>query len=185
MTTTKVLVIVLVIAILLFVVLMVWGARRNGSPRPSGDPKMDAEDADKFSDGRPHLVLDAFNGVLGPFSPKLKASSLNPAVTTFDLGSKPSYKITVLSDDKHKFRQAKFVVQPMNPNQPLCAHVTYSAFDRKDENLRDQDSDKIKHKKPPNEFTLTILKGGGTLVVVRNPPVNPGSNIGPCTVELK
>jgi len=177
MTTTKILVIVLVIVILLFVVLMVWGVRSNAIHRPPGDPKKD--DAHNFNDGK-HPVLDAFNGVLGPFSPTLKASSLNPPAATFDLGSRPSYKIIVLRDDKHTFRQAKFAVQPTT-----CAHVTYSAFDRKDENLRDQDSNKSEPKEPSNEFTLTILEGGGTLVVERNPLLIPGSNTGPCRVELK
>lgn len=178
----KVLVILLIVGVLLFVVLMVWGSGKNSQkPVP---PKDAAENFNRDRDNGKHSNLDAFNGILGPFGPTLKASSLTPALTAFDLGAKTSYTITIRPDDKHKFRQAKFLVEPTQP--VLCAQVVYKAIASKDvdENLRNQDSNAVKNKKPPNEFTLTILEAGGTLTVGRNPNfLSP--NTGPCKVELK
>ena len=182
MSSTKVLLILLIVGILLFVVLMVWGSGKNSQkPVP---PKDAAENFNNDQDNGKHSNLDAFNRILGPFGPTLKASSLSPALTTFDLGSRTSYTITIGPDDKHKFRQAKFLVEPTQP--VLCAQVVYKAIASKDvdENLRNQDSNAVKNKTPPNQFTLTILEAGGTLTVGRNPNfLNP--NTGPCKVELK
>jgi len=178
----KVLVILLVIGILLFVVLIVWGAGKNSQkPVP---PKNAANSFNQDRNNGKHSNLDAFNSVLGPFGPKLKASSLLPATATFDLAAKSSYVITIQPDDKHKFRQAKFMVEPAQP--VLCAQVVYQAIANKDveDNLKNQDSNAIENKKPVNEFTLTILEAGGTLTVGRNLAF-PGLNTGPCKVELK
>ena len=122
MTGTKILIIVLVLVVVLFVVLMVWGGRRNAIQKPPGDPKKD--DAKSFSDGR-HPILDAFQGVLGPFTPTLKASSLSPALTTFDLRKQPSYSIDVLPDRDHEFRQASrtTVSVAVGPARPRVAGV--------------------------------------------------------------
>ena len=178
----KILVILLVIGILLFVVLIVWGAGQPKLPSNSNS----RQDSDTFNQ-EPHPYLDGFKGMFGRFGPTLKAGSLNPELSTFDLASKSSYSLVVLGDDKHKFRQAKFVVQP--GQLPLCAHVKYTAFGGKDmdDHLKNQDSndDKDPKKKPPNEFTLTIAEGGGRLTVERNPPLTPGSPPGPCSVQLK
>jgi hypothetical protein len=174
----RILVILLVIGILLFVVLMVWGARMNASQKPSAGDFFGTK-----SHPTPHPYLDAFQGILRPFSPTLKASFLRPAITTFDLASKSPYTITVLRDDKHKFRQAKFVVQPIQTI--LCAHVTYWPLASKDMDKdlkKPQDSNDIEKKDPLNEFKLTIVDGGGTLVVERYPPLSPPR---PCSVELK
>jgi hypothetical protein len=170
MTGTKVLLILLILIVVLFVVFVVWGAVTHSHEKETT--------ADDFSNQPPPQFLDAFNGLLAPFGPTLKASSLSPALATFNFVDKPVYTITISSDSKNKFRQAKFVVQP-----ETCAHVTYSAFDSKDadEKLRNQDSDKITKKSPPNQFTLTILEAGGTLVVARKPPMSPGA----CKVELQ
>jgi hypothetical protein len=170
----RILVILLVIGILLFVVLMVWGARMNDSQKSS---RAYGADAQKFL-AKPHPYLDAFQGILRPFSPTLKASFLRPAITTFDLASKSAYKTTVLRDDEHKFRQAKFVVQPTKS----CARITYTASDSNAGDLGHQDSQNdTGDPKHPNELTLTILKGGGQLTVARYDPLNAA----PCIVSLK
>jgi hypothetical protein len=179
MTTNKVLVIVLVIVILLFVVLMVWGVRRNSIQKPPGDPKKD--DAKNFSDGR-HPILDTFQGVLGPFTPKLKASSLRPALTSFDLQKQPSYSIDVLPDLDHPFRQARVKVQaPGN----ACAHVVFTPVfapgsDAPDKLKKPQDSDNpdVNNR---NEFSLSIPKGGGRLRIDRESPPSAA----PCKVALE
>ena len=178
MGSMKILAILLVLGILLFVALMVWGAGKNGNHK-QGDSRAEADNFKKDSDSGKHSNLDSFKGMLGGFGPTLKASSLNPVGTKFDLAKNSSFSITILKDDKkHKFRQAKFLMQPVN-----CARVTYSAFDSQDvdDHLRNQNTKDIPDLKP--EFTFTILETGGTLVVIRNPDVS--SNIGPCKVELE
>lgn len=178
MTTTKVLVIVLVIVILLFVVLMVWGVRSNAVQKPPG-PKKD--DAANFSDGR-HPILDAFQEALGPFTPKLKASSLRPALTTFDLQKQPSYSIDVLPDRDHEFRQARVRVQaPGN----ACARVVFTPVfppgnDAPDKLKKPQDSHDLDAQNR-NAFSLTIPKGGGRLRLDRELPLSTA----PCTVALE
>jgi hypothetical protein len=177
----KILIILLVIVILLFVVLMIWGAGKNGTQKP-GNPNDEADSFNRDRDSGQHSTLDSFNGILAPFGPTLKASALIPPLATFDLVAKPSYTATIVRDDKHKFRQAKFQVQP-----EACARVTYGAFDSQgaDPHLTHQDSNDVKDKKPPTEFTLTILEAGGTLAVTRNPLLSPPLNTGPCKVDLK
>lgn len=173
MSTTKIVIIVLLIVILLFIALTVWGCQNNGGQTPASDPKLGTNIF--LRDRHPHL--DGFKSVLGAYAPTLKTSSLRPALTTFDLGSQVSYSVSVLGDDKHQFRQAKFVVQPA-----ACAHVTYKALDATgaDDSLRNQDSATIDEKNPPAEFTLTILDAGGTLTIEKKVP-SPS----PCRVDLK
>jgi hypothetical protein len=187
----KIVVILFVIGILLYVVLLVWGAGKGGYK--GGNPKHDAENFHADD----HSGLELFNGLFGGFSPSLKAASLSPASpANFDLQAKASYTVTVLRDDDHDFRRARFLVLPVPAiRQMRCAHVVYLAFNSTDanESLRQQDSvdaDKGEDdrppdkRKPPNEFTLTILKAGGTLTIARSPLIQP-PNTGPCKVLLK
>ncbi len=166
----KALVILLVILIVLFLVLMVWAAKSNGSQKPANDNKQAAADFSKGS----HSNLDAASAILAPFGPTLKASSLSPSRNTFDLVAQAPYQVAVAADPDHKFRQAKFLVQPAKG----CATVIYQARDTNaDPNLRKQNSDDSNNAKHPNEFTLTILTGGGTLTLT--------SHSTPCKVSLE
>jgi len=179
MSTTKVVVIILVIVILLFLVLMVWGSYNNSTQKPPNDSQAAAI---SFNPGE-HSNFGAFSEVLSPYAPTLKASALRLAHAEFDLGSQASYPtITVPKDEDHKFRQAKFLVQPAG-----CAHVLYlaPAAVNVDEHLRKQDSntpakDSQPPPPPPAEFKLTILDTPGTLEIARNLPL--GS---PCKVVLE
>jgi hypothetical protein len=166
----KALVILLVILVVLFLVLMVWAAKSNGSQTPSSDKKQASTDFFK----RPHPNLDFANGWLSPLSPKLKASSLTPARNTFELAGQAPYQVAVAADPDHKFRQAKFLVQPAK----TCATVLYKARDANaDSNLTKQNSDDSNDPKHPNEFTLTILESGGNLTFTANST--------PCKVTLE
>ena len=89
-----------------------------------------------------------------------------------------------MRDEKHDFRQAKFLVQPASAGL-LCTEVIYKSLNGQgaDQKLDNQDSNKIEDREPANEFTLTILGGGGTLTISRNPML--GLYNGPCKVTLK
>lgn len=170
----KVLIILLVIAVLLFVGLMVWGSGKDKEQARQDDS---TTKANRFNDSGHHSILDAFNGVFAPFSPTLKPSSMSPALTVFDLAARPSTTIVISPDSKHKFRQAKFLIQPIK----TCAHIKYEAPDSNPD-LKVQDSNKdTDTSKRPTEFTLTILKGGGKLTVERKDPLTAS----PCKVQLK
>jgi hypothetical protein len=82
-----------------------------------------------------------------------------------------------LPDPNHKFRQAKFLVQPVS----TCAEVKFTALDKKlpDKVKNPQNSSERKDPKP-NEFTLTVFEAGGTLTVNYAP-----AHSGPCKVTLE
>lgn len=181
----KILVILLIIILLLFVVLMIWGVHKS---RESSTPTQFQQETESGN----HNILDDFNGLLAPFGPALKTSAMVPANTLFDLTVKQSYTVTISPDDKHKFRQAHFVVQPVK----ACAKVIYTTDRRIVSNfkcpdsdsgsdsgsgLKCQDSDKTNNTEHHNEFTLTILEDGGILYVSRTQPLTSGT----CKIELK
>src|SRR5882672_11905474 len=102
MSSTKILLILLIIVIVLFVVFVAWGAKKNSSePAPTSDT---------FNSGK-HSILGSFNGVLARFGPKFEVNQLQPPVGAFDLQTQSQYSVKILGDSKHKFRQAKFLVQ--------------------------------------------------------------------------
>lgn len=169
----KLLIILLIVMILLFVGLAVWGWGKHS--------EITADDFNKDRKSGKHSSLVSFNKMFGRFSPTLKSNALNPSASIFDLQKQQSYSMVVLRDEKHDFRQAKFLVQP----QPLCAQVIYKSLSGQgsEQKLDNQDSNKIEDRDPPDEFTLTILSGGGTLAIARNPVM--GLYNGPCKVTLK
>ncbi len=161
MSSTKVLLILLIIVSVLFVVFVAWGAKKNASePAPA---------ADTFNSGE-HSTLASFNGVFGSFGPKLKASELQPQGAAFDLRTQPEYSLTVLPDSKHKFRQAKFLVQP----SAACAEVTFTAIGKLPDKVDNPQDSNQRHDKHSNEFTFTIFEDGGTLKIDRVPPTYTG-----------
>ena len=158
MTGTKVLLILLILMVILFVVFVFLGIGNNGTT----DTKTLASE--------PHGILDAFNSVLAPFGPKFKINALQPSVGVFDLRLQPGYSVRVLADADHKFRQAKFSVQP----EKACADVKYFATGKLPPNVTNPQeslkSDDAKHPNPhPDQFTFTIFEGGGMLTVQRGP----------------
>jgi hypothetical protein len=158
---TKFLLIVLILIVALFVV-FVWGAVKHSNERKNNagqDP-----------------TLSALNGLLAPFGPKLKTTQLQPALATFNLQTQAEYDVQVSEDSDHKFRQAKFVVQP----KKACANAVYTPSGN---NIpyalkRPQNSD---DSQDANEFTFTILEGGGKLTITRS----RSYPIGPCEVQLQ
>lgn len=164
----RVLVILLVVGILLFVGVMVWGSSNHSS---KAEPTPDTFNSDQYP------LLGSFNTVLGSFGPKLKSTELQPARGVFDLQTQPGYSVRVLPDNDHKFRQAKFLVQP----SAACAEVKFTALDSKlpPKVKNPQDSNDRKDKRP-NEFTLTVFAAGGTLTVERAP-----GPAGVCKVTLE
>jgi hypothetical protein len=160
MTATKVVFIVLIVIVVLFVVLAVW-------PRPNP----------KTFNSSSYPEFDSLNTMLAPFGPKFQAKDMQPPLTSFNLSSTAHYQEHVLPDSSNKFRQAKFTVQTVQGKR--CAHVVYTPSGNPPDNLKNkQDSnDDTKHL---NQFTLTILEGGGTLTVDRTSSVG-----GPCEVTLQ
>ena len=167
MTATKVVFIVLIVIVVLFVVLAVWGSENAKAPKP--DPK-------NFKSSS-YPGFDSLNTMLAPFGPKFQAKDMQPPLTSFNLSSTAHYQEHVLPDSSNKFRQAKFTVQTVQGKR--CAHVVYAPSGNPPDNLKkSQDSnDDTKHL---NQFTLTILEGGGTLTVDRTSSVG-----GPCEVTLQ
>ena len=81
----------------------------------------------------------------------------------------------MLSNSSHKFRQAKFKVEPADG----CAHVAYAeAGSDTPDSLKQQDSAKAKD---PNQFSFTVGALGGTLTLDRK----PAAPARPCTVQLE
>lgn len=181
----KLLILLLIVSILLFVVLVVWGSGKTGN-KDAKHPEIAANDFNKDRKSGNHSGLESFNKTFGRFSPTLKSNALMPTASTFDLQKQQSYSMVVMRDEKHDFRQAKFLVQPAAAeDQPLCAQVIYKSLNGQgaDQKLDNQDSKKIEHRDPPDGFTLTVLNGGGTLTIVRNPAMSLYN--GPCKVTLK
>jgi hypothetical protein len=166
MTATKVVFIVLIVIVVLFVVLAVWGSENATVPRP--DPK-------NFNSSS-YPGFDSLNTMLAPFGPKFQAKDMQPPLTKFNLSSTAHYQEHVLPDSSNKFRQAKFTVQTVQGKR--CAHVVYTPSNPPDSLKKSQDSnDDTKH---VNQFTLTILEGGGTLTVDRTSSLG-----GACEVTLQ
>jgi hypothetical protein len=164
MTATKVVLIVLVVIVVLFVVLVVSGSRRSAS-----GPKTD----ENTFDPKQHSTLDAFNGVLAPFGPKLDLTK-----KTFDLSSTSSavpVQVTIPKDESHKFRNAKFRITPGG-----CAQMKYQAPDGDGDRLNSQPYPKQGTKYDPTQASFTILQSGGTLTLIHNTP--PPQH---CVVELE
>ena len=162
MTGTKIVIIVLVLVVVLFVVLLVWGGR----------------DSNQSSDTSTHpAFMDGLNQMLGSRAPKVDAAHLRPPLTVFDLQQKASYTIEVLPDGDHTLRSAKMRVQPPN----ACAHVLFRPSSDTPEQLnheQDSNNPKVTNR---NEFSLTVAKGGGTLIISRQSPLSAA----PCTVVLQ
>jgi hypothetical protein len=182
MTGNKVLLILLILIVVLFIVILVWGHGTNAKqlmPLSSPDHPDPQSDQKSFNPHAHPAFLDAFNGLLAPFGPKLQAKHLQPPLTTFDLASNPHYSESILPDSNHKFRQAKFAVRP----NKLCAHVVFNASDPVPPNMaKTQDSDKANgDNKTSSEFTFTIFEGGGMLTIDRVPSYAGGS----CKVQLQ
>ena len=164
MSSTKVLLVLLIIVIVLFVVFVAWGAKKNFS-EPA--PKADTFNSEKYP----------IPGVLARFGPKFEVNQLQPPLAAFDLQTQPQYSVKVLGDSKHKFRQAKFLVQPSKG----CADVKYTAPGPLPPNVRNpQKSGDSNDSNHPNEFTFTMFEGGGTLTIVRTTPY-----ASPCKVTLE
>jgi hypothetical protein len=173
MSSTKVVIIVLVIIAALFVVLMIWGSSNNKSQASSQSDS----DAAKSFNSQPHSFLSGLSGRLG-YGPKIDVKQLQPALKTFDL-AKQGYQIKVLADSDNPFRRAAIKVQPAST--PSCAHVSFTPVPvegMSDDLKKTQTSDDSSIKNP-NDFTFTIPKGGGELVV------EPRSPNKPCTVTLE
>lgn len=160
MTGTKVLLIVLILFVVLFICFIIWGA--GGKPEGNKDSKSQA----KEFNSQPHPTLEAFSGLLTPFSPRLQASQLQPSLKVFDLQSAPLYAVRILPDSDHKIRQATFSLRQNN----ACGHVVYGDQDNLD-----------KDNKNPNKFTFAIHEEGGILNIGRNPNIPTG----PCEVRLQ
>ncbi len=167
MTATKVVFIVLIVIVVLFVVLAVWGSENAKKPKP---------DAKDFHSSN-YLGFDSLDTMLSSFGPKFQSKDLQPPLTSFNLSTTAHYQEHVLPDSSNKFRQAKFTVQTAQGKR--CAHAVYTPSGNPPDNLKKpQDSnDDTKHL---NQFTLTILEGGGTLTVDRTSSVG-----GPCEVTLQ
>jgi hypothetical protein len=174
MSSTKVVIIVLVIIVALFVVLMIWGAGNNSSQSSSSQSDSDA--AASFN-SKPHAFLSSLSGRLG-YGPKIDAKQLQPALKTFDL-AKQGYQVKVLADSDNSFRRAAIKVQPVST--PSCAHVSFTPapVDGMSDDLKKTQRSDDSSIKNPNDFTFTIPKGGGELVV------EPRSPNKPCTVTLE
>lgn len=155
MTATKVVFIVLIVIVVLFIALAVWGSTNAKKPQPT-----------------PDKLLDSFNELLSPFAPKLAL-----AQKSFDLskvGSGASIPVTIPKDASQNFRIAKFNISP-----PGCARMEYQTADGKGGDLHDQSYPKQGTKPDPAQASFTILASGGTLTITHAaaPPQ-------PCVVKL-
>jgi hypothetical protein len=161
----KVVVIVLVVIAILFIVFAIRGSSANASgPKTKDDfhPK-------------DYPTMDAFNGVLAPFAPKLALAQKTFDLSRVNPGS--SVGVTVPPDKDHKFRNAKFNLTPTSI--PKCAQIEYKAPDGDGDKLNDQkwptDDDKdVTH------VSFTILQSGGLITFTRNTPAQQ-----PCIVQLQ
>jgi hypothetical protein len=173
MSSTKVVIIVLVVIAALFVVLMIWGAGNNSSQSSSQSP---SDDAAGFN-SKPHSFLSNISGRLG-YGPKLDVKQLDPPLKTFDLAKQAKYQVKVLADSDNPFRRASVKVEPLL--SPSCAHVSFTPepVDGLSDDLKKTQRSDDSNIKDPNDFTFTIPKGGGELVV------EPRSPNKPCTVTL-
>jgi len=163
---TKIVIIVLVLIVVLFVGLVVWGSNNQNK---------------SFNSDKPPAVMDWF-GQLGS-GPKVDVKQLQPPVKTFDLSRQAKYSVVVLADDDHPFRQGKIKVQPAVSPSSSCAHVVFapkpvSGLSKELKDPQDSSNPKIRDR---NDFTLTIPKGGGDLVIERLSPLSTA----PCTVALE
>jgi hypothetical protein len=174
MTGTKIVIIVLVVIAALFVVLMIWGSGNNSSEGNANQP--------------PSFLT--WLGQLGGGS-SFDIKQLQPSVKnkTFDLARQANYQFTVLADSDHPFRQAAFKVQPSPSSNQSCAQVIFTDPSAGNSSGDDPDHQKLKNpqsshdskNKNWNDFTITIPKGGGGLLIERS----VASSTAPCTVTLQ
>lgn len=92
MSTTKVVIIVLVLVGVLFIIFVARGALRN-DPKPSGDPKTAAKEQ------KPPGWTKTISGLFGSLQPKLELKQKSYSANTEEL---------VKADDKQPFRTVKF-----------------------------------------------------------------------------
>ena len=73
----KLLIVLLIMIILLFVALVVWGAGKTGNKDPK-HPEIAANDFNKDRKSGNHSGLESFNKTFGGYSPTLKSNALVP-----------------------------------------------------------------------------------------------------------
>jgi hypothetical protein len=178
----------LLLVVVLFVVFMAMGSKNsqsgiiagNNSTAPAPDTTTQA--ANFNVDDYP--VIKSLGSALGAFSPKLDVKQIQPSLTTFNLQTKSSYTLTVTTDSKNKFRNAKFSM-PTSQTQ-RCARLVYNSAEDPPTGLGDlknQDSEQkgsADAANPKPEAALTVLSSGGTITIERNSGFQ-----GPCIVVLE
>lgn len=160
MSSTKVVIIVLVIVAVLFAGCIMFGLL-NSSGKDTNSNNFKPSD---------HPVLSSTNSVLAPFAPKVALSSLAPSKTTYNLSAAPSYSIKIQPASEQPFRRLDVSNPPNN-----CASSTLTLIDPPDSLPQQQ---KTSSGSDPTHFIVTPK--GGELQIERKTPFNP-----PCVVTLQ
>ncbi len=150
MSGTKLLFIFLILILIAFIAIEVFGVRKNSVNPPTVS---DGDDGPQVScDDYPALC--SMNTIMEPFSPKLTLTEKTFALTK----ASPELQIAVPPDEENSFRKAAFKFQQGS----FCATVRYTSNGGKVSKLNDQT---WPTKKDGVKGTLVIVKSGGKLDV--------------------
>jgi hypothetical protein len=160
-SSTKIVLIVLALCVVLFVVTIVWGVRTNTSkPQPT---------ADNFESSSFFSTLESANQMLDPLAPKLDLSNKEFDLSRATLAA--PVRVTIPADENQNYRKATFKLVP-----EACARIEYKTLDGNGGDLSDQcyplaQCGKPEAKKDPKSPTFTILKSAGTLTLSHTSPL--------------
>lgn len=161
--SSKVALVLLILLVVLFVIVLGWGARKNSSQAAPNDPNSREQFAESYD---PPNWASGIGQLMAPFTPKLTLDK-----NTFAFGLLP---VTVsLPSSTDKFRRATFrVVQGCRTISQAgggvtqdcsAAQINYRSQGSEGHDLRlDSQNWKAKHN-DPTRGSLMILKSGGTL----------------------
>jgi hypothetical protein len=177
MSATKVMIVVLVLFVAAFVVIIVMGAKTNGTPPKQNDPNQ----ASQTFNSSP---LSGLGSLLANFGPKVSPKQLTPAITTFNLAANQNVTLKVAADSSNEFRNATFQMQQASGSP--CASITYQALNPPAQlasqlgNQCNLGGGNCQSGSNPYKFVVTVLNGGGTITLQRN-----RASSGACTVKLQ
>jgi hypothetical protein len=150
-SSTKVVIIVLVIVAVLFAGCIMFGVLNSSGKDTSSS---------NFKPGD-YPVLSSMSSVLAPFAPKVAVSSLSPSTTTYNLSAVQSYSIKIQPASGQPFRRLD-VATAGN-----CALSTLTLADPPDSLSKPQQNSPGDN---PTHFIVTPK--GGELQIERKPPIN-------------
>ena len=166
MSSTKVVILILVVVAVLFAGCIVFGVVTNPAENSSTSDEnaVNKKEASNFNPSD-HSVLGAMNSVLSPFATKVAASSLSPSATTYNLTASSSYSIKIQPAAGQSFRRLDVTTKPSKS----CAALKFT-LNNPPSFASDQPQTPTSNS--ANSVSFLVTSGGGELQINRTSSLN-------------